>query len=90
MVANYDVIESSAVNAVTSLEGIHDEINGIREVYCNKFEPFSTQFMKLSEDIDHFSTDLLIFCNNSLSVRFGHCDLEKNEKSIFLIITCRF
>ena len=39
MATNHDVIESSAVNGVTSLEGIYDEINGTREVYRNNSCP---------------------------------------------------
>ena len=49
MAANHDVIDSSAVNAVTSLEGIYDQINLIGEVYRNNSRNFAATPMKLSE-----------------------------------------
>ena len=51
MATNNDVIQSSSVNAVKSLEGIYNEINVVTEVYRNNSSNFEISPMKLSEEI---------------------------------------
>ena len=59
MAANLDVTELSAVNALASLEGIYDEINGIRDVCRNNSSKFDDNPMKLCEKIYRLCTEFI-------------------------------
>ena len=78
--ASHDIIEPPAVNAVTSLEDTYDEINGIREVYCNNSSNFEAMTVKPSEKIHHFRTEFIDITPQFAVLWFGLCDGQKNEK----------
>ena len=86
MATNNDVVEPSVVHAVTSLEGIHNKINGIRELYRNNSRNVEAIPMKLSEEIDHFSTEFIDIGQQFVACYGLVCDGQNNDKFAFFVM----